>query len=196
MTPYRVALVLIASLLMLGCSEPQETASKPQIQVNLPPPPKLPPLPHPAKYDGTVYSVVGLKRQLIMRRGEKIWDTDQTVRGYVVEHYENPCPKRAQDCLGKEPHFWIADDLNAPKEERFRLTVVPSWPEDGDKLKEMFQVGMQYDFKGRFTTLAGNGYADANGLLNIDCPPEICPVAEDSLAPTGSALPPRRPGMP
>lgn len=173
-----------------ACEEPKEAGTKVQIQVSLPEPPKLPPLPFPAQYDGGIYSVVGLKRALILRRGPKVMETDQTVKGFVVAHYENPCKKNDKDCLGKQPHFFIADSMDSPS----KMTVVPAWNAEGEKLLKLYPQGTQFDFKGRFTVQAGNGFADAAGLLNIDCPPEECPVEEVPTGPDPSGRPPRIPG--
>lgn len=191
MAPRRIGTMLAFVLLAAACgAEPKETGTKIQAEVNLPGPFKPPALAYPAQYDGGIFSVVGLKRALTYRRGPKIMDTNQTVRGYVVRHYENPCPKSARDCLGKEPHFWIADAMDSKTE----LTVVPSWKIDGEKLKKMYEVGQTYDFKGRFAIQAGNGFADAAGLLNVDCPPEVCPeMVQDPTAVPPGMLPKRPP---
>jgi hypothetical protein len=174
-----------------ACEEAKPTGNKLNVQVNLPAPPVLPPLPAPTtgKYDGNIFSVAGIKRSLLLRRAPKVMETPQTIKGYIVKFYENPCDKNAKDCLGKEPHFWISDTPNGTD----TLVVVPSWKDENNKLMKMYEVGKQYDFKGRFTIQAINGFTDTAGLLDLECPPEICPVDELQTGPGG--LPVRR-GLP
>lgn len=194
------AALLALPLALAACEPPKETGTKVQATVNLPEPPKLPPLAVAAQYENNVYSIAGIKRALLLHRGPKVLGTDQTVRGFVVEHYQNPCPKAAKDCLGKKPHFFIADAPDA----KARLVVVPKFTEEKDgEIKKNYEVGKSYDFKGRFTQTADNGFTDAGGLLNIEmgcptvpdpkikCYPEQVEEYPPGMDPTGA--PPKKP---
>lgn len=184
----RTWVMILALPIAIGaCEEPKETGTKPQIAVTLPDPPKVPALPVAAQYENNIFSIAGIKRAMILRRGAKVLDSNQVVRGVVVEHYQNPCPPKSKDCLGKKPHFFIADTPDS----KSKMTVVPTWEVEGKKLEEMFEVGKTYDFKGRFVQSAINGFTDAGGLLNIENPEEEVPPG--GLDPTG--LPPKRPPL-
>jgi hypothetical protein len=182
----RVWVATLALPFLIGaCEEPKEVGTKTQANVTLPDPPKMPTLPVAAQYENNIYSIAGIKRAMLLRRGPKVLDTDQVIRGFVLEHYQNPCPKKSKDCFGKKPHFFIADSTDS----KIRMTVVPEWEIEGDKLQQMFEVGKSYDFKGKFSQNALNGFTDASGLLNIENP-EAEPVPPGGLDPTG--LPPKR----
>jgi hypothetical protein len=186
---------LALPLALAACEEPKETGTKVQANVTLPDPPKVPPLPVAAQYENNIYSIAGIKRALILRRGTKVLDTPQVIRGTVVGHYPNPCPPKSKDCLGKKPYFYIADAAGPTyqtcEEKKDRcLTIVPTWEIESKKLEEMYAVGTTADFKGRFVQTALNGFTDAGGLLNLDNPEELPPGAPD---PTG--LPPKRPPL-
>jgi hypothetical protein len=184
----RVWVAALALPFMLGaCEEPKETGTKVQANVTLPDPPKMPTLPVPAQYENNIYSISGIKRAMLLRRGPKILDTDQVIRGFVLEHYQNPCPPKSKDCFGKKPHFFIADSIDSKN----RMTIVPDWEIEGKKLEEMFKVGESKDFKGKFSQNAINGFTDAAGLLNIE-DPNAEPIPPGGLDPTG-APPVRKP---
>lgn len=136
----------------------------PGIKVNLPPPPSFAEPNIPREYpDGSV-SVYGLRKEFhrYSEQKNKYLGNKVKVKAYLLEIYQCPvCPKN-QNCKPcDEPHMFVADEPNAPKDKA--MLVVEQRVVKAREPK--MTVGKQYVIEGMFQQSSPKGFSASDGLL-------------------------------
>ncbi len=136
----------------------------PGLKVNLPPPPSFAEPSTPREYpDGTV-SVYGLRKEFhrYSEQKNKYLDTPVKVKAYLLEVYQCPvCPKNQTCKPCDEPHMFVADEPNMPKDKAMLVVEQRVYKAKEPKLT----VGKQYVFEGNFQQSSPKGFSASDGLL-------------------------------
>jgi hypothetical protein len=136
----------------------------PGIKVNLPPPPSFAEPNILREYpDGSV-SVYGLRKEFhrYSEQKNKYLGNKVKVKAYLLETYTCPvCPKNQTCKPCDEPHLFVADEANAPKDKA--MLVVEQRAFKGREPK--ITVGKQYVFEGMFQQSSPKGFSASDGLL-------------------------------
>jgi len=136
----------------------------PGIKVNLPPPPSFAEPNTPREYPDGAVSVYGLRKEFhrYSEQKNKYLSQPVKVKAYLLEIYLCPvCPK-GQTCKPcEEPHMFIADEANSPKDKSMLVVEQRVFKAKEPKLT----VGKQYDFEGVFQQSSPKGFSASDGLL-------------------------------
>jgi hypothetical protein len=136
----------------------------PGLKVNLPPPPSFAEPATPREYpDGSV-SVYGLRKEFhrYSEQKNKYLGNPVKVKAYLLEIYQCPvCPK-GQTCKPcDEPHMFVADEPNAPKDKAMLVVEQRVYKAREPKIT----VGKQYTYEGVFQQSSPKGFSASDGLL-------------------------------
>ena len=136
----------------------------PGIKVNLPAPPSFAEPNIPREYPDGAVSVYGLRKEFhrYSEQKNKYLSQPVKIKAYLLEIYQCPvCPK-GQTCKPcDEPHMFIADEANAPKDKAMLVVEQRVFKAKEPKLT----VGKQYDFEGVFQQSSPKGFSASDGLL-------------------------------
>jgi hypothetical protein len=187
-------------LVAAGCDQGREPVVEerlPEIRVNLPAVPKVPPPRHPIQYDDGTWTVHGLRKRIKQTMEEEV-----RVKAFIVKVYQpTECPEGRTCPPPPMPHLWLGDDLEETKERRLlRLVGYANSQVEMDQAREEaekgrgpseeelaaglppivwdWQQGKRYVIKGRFSRSSGTGFSYSEGLLEymehqcLDCPVE------------------------
>jgi hypothetical protein len=136
----------------------------PGIKVNLPPPPSFAEPNIPREYpDGSV-SVYGLRKEFhrYSEQKNKYLGNKVKVKAYLLEVYQCPvCPKNQTCKPCDEPHMYIADEPNSPKDKAMVVVEQRAFKAKEPKIT----VGKQYVFEGVFQLSSPKGFSTNDGLL-------------------------------
>ncbi len=136
----------------------------PGLKVNLPPPPSFAEPNIPREYpDGSV-SVYGLRKEFhrYSEQKNKYLGNKVKVKAYLLEVYQCPaCPKNQTCKPCDEPHMFIADEANAPKDKGMLVVEQRVFKAKEPKVT----VGKQYTFEGNFQQSSPKGFSASDGLL-------------------------------
>ena len=137
----------------------EEAVALPGVKIELPPPPSFSDLDQPQQFPDGAMTIFGLRKY---KNIDKYLGKEVKVKAYLLEIYQcPPCPKGQTCKLCDQPHFFLADKVDAKKEKAMMVVdyLAP-------KQKPPFlTVGKQYLIEGTFARNSPTGFAASDGLL-------------------------------
>jgi len=159
---------LVVGLVLSGCDSSSggqslsETGPEnaPPIVVELPPPPAFDRPRTPKVYPDQTLSVYGVRHPIDQHLGKEV-----RMKAVVIEVYQCPVCKRGRTCPPCDlPHFWIADEREAPKEEALLVADLP-YDDHGKYKKLALSAGQTVVVAGTFARQSSTGFSSSEGLI-------------------------------